>query len=565
MMCFKSFITVCIILYSIDKSVTKTRNFIPKDQFNQAKVFLQRFTTESNGKNCAYILNTTQTEISDWFLQTNKCTSFIINKENTKAICKSDTIFIFVDETEDIHHAATILTNSSFWQQKSRLFFIVNSNLNKKSIRNIVDPLWLDTQLLNFVIILPETEKMYIYNPFRNQISQIIEDQDLFPDKLDDMNGFQFKVSMFEDGPRTIKYGSEWYGKDYTLLEIVTYMLNSTFVIVEPQSGSHDFYGAADDISTNKTDFCFIRRFYMQDGEDKVIYSYPFQPEEMVALVPKSGQRPRYENIFKIYGRVMYISMFCVFIIVVFTTRFTMNKQRSLAECFLDVYGSALLQSLKKFDKTNNSTRFVINLWFYQSLILATAFQACLIQELLKPQFFPNINTITELKRSKMPIYTTIRQSNILPKRLQDQIVLAKRDDIFAMLLNFNTSGAHVLPYTYAKAYFKAIALQKGHYSPFHAMNEILIPGYSSYNFRKRSPFLDKFDECLLREKQYGLSRRRKYLPGSIYGKVKPGKGKNRAFSLNHLQGAFYILFGGFLVSVCAFGGEICWSKVKRK
>jgi hypothetical protein len=55
-----------------------------------------------------------------------------------------------------------------------------------------------------------------------------------FPDKLKNLNGYQLRVSFFDDFPLTQKKNGEWTGRDYTLVKTVTSMMNATFRLVEP-------------------------------------------------------------------------------------------------------------------------------------------------------------------------------------------------------------------------------------------------------------------------------------------------------------------------------------------
>ncbi|KAL3277555.1 hypothetical protein HHI36_012899 [Cryptolaemus montrouzieri] len=84
------------------------------------------------------------------------------------------------------------------------------------------------------------------------------------------MNHFQLRVSLFEEWPilrkkrGIIPSRRKWVGRDYELLDIIVRIMNATFKVLEPPAETR-YIGALKDIREKRVDFCFVRRFRMED------------------------------------------------------------------------------------------------------------------------------------------------------------------------------------------------------------------------------------------------------------------------------------------------------------
>jgi hypothetical protein len=121
---------------------------------------------------------------------------------------------------------------------------------------------------------------------------------------------------------------------------------------------------------------------------------------------------------------------------------------------------------------------------------------------------------------------------------------------------NLNTTGGYGMTLTYAQRYVE-ILKDRGRTTRFYVMEEILVPGYNTFIFQRHSPYLDKINECLLREKQYMLAAKRRL-------KIKSRKfegGDQEVLQFQHLQRVFYTLACGLAASFLVFLTELTFHK----
>lgn len=90
-------------------------------------------------------------------------------------------------------------------------------------------------KIINVIVVmeLRGRIKVYSYSPFTSTPFYLIDEFSVnvdktFPDKLQDLNGYKFKVFYFKDKPRLIEHRGCVYGPEVVLMEIVAKKLNAS-------------------------------------------------------------------------------------------------------------------------------------------------------------------------------------------------------------------------------------------------------------------------------------------------------------------------------------------------
>jgi hypothetical protein len=520
---------------------------------------LKEYRFGKNYTSCSYInVNSPESrDISSWFIKENVCPAVVAGDffNASGYLPKAETAFIFVETYGQMGEIIRKMQNYSFWSGRAQNHFVICKPMNDTNfLRDLFGNIW-KHHILNFVVIFVQnTLQVFSYNPFKKEIINLTRTPHYFPDKLKNFNGYQLKVSFFNDFPLTQKDNGDWSGRDYILLKAVTSMLNATFTIVEPPPTTN-YMGAYKDMQSGKSDFCFISRFYGHDNGLEVEFNYPHEKNGISLLMPVMHRK---KTLFLVFHPFTWLLLVTGKIIISLTILFTDKSQRrSLSESVLYVFSCFLGYPYPRFHSKSLIIKFQIITFIVGSIILRTAFQCFLISYFIKSSPAHQINTIIQLQNSDVKIYMSQLLAPLIPKDydLHKRFVYVTREERMVMLHeNLNTSGAYGMTWTYANKYVKILNKGKRNIL-FCGMKEVLVPQYNSYIFKKHSPYLDKFSECLLRERQFMLAKSSDF--GTRFKKSSLEEDEEVVLKLQHLQHIFFVLAIGLAASLLVFVVEL--------
>jgi hypothetical protein len=251
---------------------------------------LREYRFGENYTSCSYInVNSPESrDISGWFIRENVCPSVVAGDffNASGYLPKAEAAFIFVETYARIGEIIRKMQNYSFWSGRAQNHFVICKPMKDTNfLRDVLENIW-KHNILNFVVIFVQnTLQVFSYDPFKKEMINMTSTPHHFPDKLKNLNGYQLRVSFFNDFPLTQKTNGEWTGRDYTLLKTVTSMVNATFTIVEPPPGTN-YNGAYEDMQSDKADFCFISHFYKEKIDKELECSYPHEKNGISLLMP---------------------------------------------------------------------------------------------------------------------------------------------------------------------------------------------------------------------------------------------------------------------------------------
>lgn len=148
--------------------------------------------------------------------------------------------------------------------------------------------------------------------------------------------------------------------------------------------------------------------------------------------------------------------------------------------------------------------------------------------------------------------------------RLANQLVSASDEEMSEILMSFRNNCAVILPYQQAHTMVNMFrGVRKS-----HIMKQNLVPGFSTYFFKKNSPYISIFHEMIARHLQYGItSFSFEYWRNEINKKE---TSENLSFS--HLRVIFIAISLGWILSLFLFILEksidsictVCSSNVRK-
>ncbi|KAJ3635899.1 hypothetical protein MTP99_008769 [Tenebrio molitor] len=522
---------------------------------------LKKYRPRRNYTSCSYInvdLLSTR-DVANSLIQENLCAGLVTGDvfNSTGYSPKTEAAFIFVEQISTIQETIRQVRNYSFWSARSDNHLIICKPLNDSDLlRDLLRGVW-KSHIINFVVVFVcNSLQIVSYDPFKAQdVVNLTGVLDHFPDKLTNLHGHQLRVSLFDDFPLTMKRANRWSGKEYTLLATVAEMLNATVKIVEPPENSN-YYGAYDDIMTDKADFCFVSHFQLGNIYQDAEFTYPHEMNGVALLMPVTHHTSKFLLVFH-----PTIWLLFVVVIVSISTMSLLRDRHSFPEMVLYTATCLLGYSFPRFDRKSFLVRSQIIIFIGGAIIIRTAFQSVLTSSFIKSTPVDQINSIAQLQKSSIKIFMSKPLGAIVPQEynLHERFVYITREERIAMLYeNLNTTGGYGMTLTYAQRYVE-ILKNRGKSTPFYVMKEILVPGYNTFIFQRHSPYIDKISECLLREKQYMLAARRRLAIKNWENDFEGGD--QVVLRFQHLQRVFYTLACGLAASFLVFLTELTFYK----
>jgi hypothetical protein len=505
-----------------------------------------------------------------WFLKTgqykyliaSKCDDEFASSNQTKSLLAiSPTIFMIL-RAEEILDTLDKMTTCPLWHTRSNIIFIIYTQVTNSELLDVLPSIW-SRKIFNFVLVFVDSAaNVFSYNGFGEEKTLNVTSsvENLFPNKLLDINGYEINVGMFSDVPRNTKDSlGQWYGPDYDLLEKVVFMMNATLNVVEYSMQEH--YMALYNAVLNETiDFSFIPYYQIDDLGD-IEFSQPRKLENLVVLVPKAGQIPQGGYLFLVLDYKIWLAVVTFLVLIACFLRKTLSfkakRNKSFAfwllqswKCFIGSGG------VTRFERKDICVKYILTLWMLISIIIGATFQCSFTSTLAKPKYFTEIDTIQQLRESKMKIFCLEYFRDYFLQLesygLRDQLVFISTEEMFEF-----RSGRDAGQVSFIEVYSRAVILQKLY--GYHMVEEPIATGYTVYFFQNKSPFIDEIHRCVLIDHEMGLIKKKDKV---VVIPPDTGPTKKPHLTFHHLQSIFFILLLGYQLSFVVF---LCELRKRRR
>ena len=237
--------------------------------------------------------------------------------------------------------------------------------------------------------------------------------------------------------------------------------------------------------------------------------------------------------------------------------------------CCLYVVGNLATVQMQPQTIMSNVHRMFLIWWLFGTLILTTGYRSGLISFMTFPFTPPAIDTVQQLVDSplKITVYNSFfkdillnSSTSDLERRLSENLIPNYNLTEMYMLLGTNKwsvqSNLDNLRYMAATWYPSTAAGPR-----VHLIREGILPVWAAFGLQKKSQlkaYLDKHIQLLI---ESGLVDFHSAEFAKKLDKWNPKRGNDRvSFSMNSLQGAFYLLGLGNLISIVIFVGELIFN-----
>ncbi|KAL3283385.1 hypothetical protein HHI36_006532 [Cryptolaemus montrouzieri] len=207
---------------------------------------------------------------------------------------------------------------------------------------------------------------------------------------------------------------------------------------------------------------------------------------------------------------------------------------------------------VKNLFNSKAAVKCVIIPWMVACLILSTAFQSGLREELLFPKYEKGLQTISDLVTDNVVIYSSMNLSKMalgLP-RLNKNIMLKSNAEMKNMMKSPDYSGVYTFPFLQKTVGNRKQPPKK----KFLMSDEPLLTGHGVYIFRKNSPYLDRINTIIMRQRENGIFSRMNAIASTENAQPYGTVSVDQKITVFHLVGVFTIhLFGILLALIILF------------
>lgn len=422
------------------------------------------------------------------------------------------------------------------------------------------------------------TKYKYSYNGFKRNFLQTIENNELFPDKTQNLHGFQLRVSAFNDTFLFMGKLNETYGGiDGFVGETIFKTMNATRIYLTRKS---DFFHSVHfgetllDTHRGKVDMCFNSRFLKTELflENKIDTTYPHDRDDLVVLVPRNTQRPL-KSLENLATPKMYLLIaFSYFLFYLYLYKMADKIVRPKVALLV----LQIMLNLPSPVVPVRNFRRMFCIYAFVSVILASAFQSKLASMLTAPEDIKQMKTIQDLIDSKLDIATVDRYADVLNMTM-DRKIWHQLENRISTVIRFHAFGIMSVCQNRAVILKKHLALfgividkfgtTKG--EPCHIMlQESAVPAFVVYIVSPGSPFLERINSILSKLIESGLYIHNKNNILINVKKILLSKrnlvGEEAGLSMKVMKSTFTIWIFGICIAGIAFMGEIVYFWFKK-
>ena len=476
-----------------------------------------------------------------------------------------------------LYNKLSSAVRSKYWGKSSKFIYVaVDHPLNE-----IVNALTLfaDLRLLNVIAIQEQDNFLdtVSYNPFLKKFYMIPSSstfENYFPDKLQNLYGYQYKTFGFKEDKRwKISEGGIISGYDADLLRVICEHQNASFTFLEIQQEKYEMvlYGKA--FRQVDLDFSVTTSVRLISGQ---VSSYDsvnlFETEGFCAIVPFPKRKSFFDQLLKPFDMwtwiLIFLSISCSATVWYFLNNRLIHTAPSAGRFIFAFVANFVGQSIP-LNGNHKMQKIILQLTVLLTFILGNAYQSLIIafisnarygeqfltiHDMMQGNFTFHVNSLFKDMFSFSDDYPELKNAEVLNyQRNLDYESFASNKVVIITLcseIEFLMSDmSPELPYERKPINF------------YYVLPEKFYSFYLFFTMSYFSPFGERMQKYSLRIFESGIKQ--KLTAMNPYEDLRAKKEReyyeNEEYflNLNDLLPIFYILIGGYIVSAFLFLMEI--------
>lgn len=373
---------------------------------------------------------------------TMKLIDYTFEQDLNVTVEHADFIVFFLDETSN--NVSMVLYGIEFsvmWNIRAKHLFIVKgvgSSWYLNWAKEAFEYLWAKQALKAFIaFFLDDDIKVMTYNPYIDAYDIDVTDEKdnspLYQDKVTDMYGYPLKMYHFDNVYRDTFYVEQSNGKtryrgiDGKYAGTIAEVLNATIIIhpltddfspkilnrADPKTNLMDamqFFRASFDLDM------FLNVMKVFSDYENIDYVCLNERDDLVIVLPRGEKIPQYLYLLLILPLNVFFATVAV-LLVISLVMWANQKFSNSTTDGVRIFGDnlrVLLNSPTPNRERNGKEKLLVVLWMFFCLICDSMFTTVLITKLVRPQFYPDINTLEELYQTNITIHTDARSRHFI-------------------------------------------------------------------------------------------------------------------------------------------------------
>ncbi|KAJ9584560.1 hypothetical protein L9F63_021099 [Diploptera punctata] len=466
---------------------------------------------------------------------------------------------------------------------RARYFVAIVDTLSKVSLetsRKLLEDMWEVFNVLDVVVMIGDDQSLYTWYPFHSSQKQIVRVKDVSDKIPRKFYNTTLKVLTYENSP-TIYYSGnasgriQFEGPEIDLLELIMTYLNISYIFVTNyvKEYGNQFGG----LNTGEYDIFLASSPFFSHIATKYGTTISYYTTGMKWYIPCPKQIHRFQKIVSIFNLSTWGVLLSTVLAVIFlmwrlgTYCDKSSYYKSLGSCFSSTW-AVCLGVATPAQPVNTISRFLFIIWVYYCYVINTLFQTFFTTYLVDPGSYSVIESYNDICEKSFnygyefyveKFFFDFNHSWLCDGR---EYILCKgheNSDCFVRVVrgdDFAYLGLEFLGNYYVTTHLSrktdVLCSLDGY---FETLNIVMYVTRGSH-------FLNPINKVIRRIMESGIFskfvnfKREEWKIQSIYNKnvdVENVDYKYFVFSLKHLQIAFFLLFGGQILSSIVFILEI--------
>lgn len=274
-------------------------------------------------------------------------------------------------------------------------------------------------RIINVVVIgsFNGTFEAFSYNPFfmkpgnnyyslDNSSAKLGE---VFPDKLRNLNGYEYKLIFFQNFPRLFMINGWIHGPEFLFMENVANVQNAKLEVFKVTSNANSVI--SDSLNNRKVDICLNTDLYITSQKaHKIKYVITWDTDGFCAIVPHPEIERHFDFIYKPFDLwawiLIIIIMFCGATVWHFLNQHSRFKSNSPGFFIFGFISNFLGQSVA-FRQHRLTQKIVLQLTIIMTFVLGTAYQSVFISMMCDSQYGIKISSLDALINRDYSFYVS--------------------------------------------------------------------------------------------------------------------------------------------------------------
>lgn len=456
------------------------------------------------------------------------------------------------------------------WKDSAKFVFVLKTYLDQMISR--IHTLCSKLGIMNAIIVTRQSELMIFNSDYFTKSNNLtMHDAETlevaFPDKLKNMTGIEFRAIVYGQKARIqLVQDFSFDGVDIQAMKLIASHRNATVKLVPLLANSADAFLK---LLRDEADMLLVTAIYYRTNRMFWRQIMTYDENGHCALIPIP---PRLSFLHYLLTPFDLLSWFMILLTVMLcSTVYKLSKGRSSIWKFIfKVIANFIGQSAEV--KTNRKLQMVlIKLCVLMTFIMGTSYQSLIVVYMTSSREGDRFKNFEEFFKSDMKFTASEHFVDIINSTVGHSVIsrLHEKTSVLSFSDLKGKNIAVIQSCEMARFQFEEFAYSDFS-SRYYLMPDQIMPYFEKISLKIFSPFYSLLQNYFDRIFESGIRQHIKSRFDIVGMEEKSLKAKftdNEEYLLTmyDVHGLFYILVGGYLVSLSAFFLEICNSALRKK